>query len=106
MSIRIEIELEESEIQQLEQQAKQAGQTLTDWVKHLVKSQAIPSPTYRLGEFEIVPIPIGTNRYRYKILRQGVEYYPDPMSIVGCFSSGLGDLSAEHDRYLAEAYEQ
>lgn len=105
MSIRIEIELDEREVQQVEQQARQAGQTLKDWVRHLIKTQAGMSPTYQFGEFEIVPIRTGPNRYRYKIFRHGVAYQPDPMSIVGCFSSGLGDLAREHDRYLAEAYE-
>ena len=52
-----------------------------------------------------------------KLIRQGVNLYLDArrgpsdeerkqraLGVVGRFSSGLNDVSSEHDRYLADAY--
>ncbi len=52
-----------------------------------------------------------------KLIRQGVDLYLDTrrgpsdqerrqraLDVAGRFSSGLGDVSSEHDRYLADAY--
>ncbi|MCW5935017.1 MAG: hypothetical protein KIT45_12095 [Fimbriimonadia bacterium] len=104
MSKRIVIDLDDSDAEHLEQQARQEGQSLSEWVQQLIKNHTT-SQTHTLGEFEIVSLPASARRCRYRVLRQGTEIQLDPQLLVGCIASGLGDLSTDHDRYLAEAFE-
>ena len=81
--VRVQVELSDQQAQALERLSVQRGvsvaQLLQQGVEHVLG--AVEPPEGR------------TQRER-------------ALAALGCFASGAGDLAAQHDRHLAEAYGQ
>lgn len=80
MVIRTQIQLTEEQAAQLREAAAAAGRSMADLIRESVDAYLADAPLRRSGE----------------------AIRADAIALAGKYESRLGDLAADHDRYLAE----
>lgn len=111
--MQITLELNETEVKQLQQLAHQRGLTISDLAREILLRETRllqPDAPSQSLEIETEPVkwtveftPVEQNAFRLRILENDREIHLAPDAGVGAVRSGRGDLSTHHDDYFAEA---